>query len=99
IQQPHGVPVDAARVLVSAAAPEKWFESSRAVKATRPDQQGQWRIKGLPAGDYLAIALEYVEDGSWNDPEYLESLRDAAAKLTLADGEPRAVPLKVTIPK
>ena len=26
-------------------------------------------------GDYLAIAVDYVEDGTSNDPEYLESIR------------------------
>ena len=37
--------------------------------------QGQWQVKGLPVGDYLAIALDYVEDGAWNDRTTLESLK------------------------
>ena len=36
-------------------------------------------------GDYLAVAVDYVEDGSWNDPEYLESLRRFSQRITLAD--------------
>jgi hypothetical protein len=86
-------------VLVFAASAEKWFESSRSVKAGRPDQQGQWRIKGLAPGDYLGVALEYIEDGSWNDPEYLESLRAAAMKFTVGEGESQSLALKLTIPK
>lgn len=92
-------PVHDATVVVFAADADKWFESSRAVKAARPDQQGQWRVKALPPGDYLAIALEYVEDGAWNDPEYLESLRKAASSVSLGEGASRTVVLKVVTPK
>ena len=94
-----GKPIHDATVLVFAASAEKWFESSRSVKAGRPDQQGQWRIKGLAPGDYLGVALEYIEDGSWNDPEYLESLRAAALKFTVGEGESQSLALKLTIPK
>src|SRR5690242_21588188 len=41
----------------------RWLEDSRYVRSARPDQQGTFQIKGLPPGDYLAVALEYVEDG------------------------------------
>jgi hypothetical protein len=92
-------PVHDATVVVFAAQPERWFESSRSVKAARPDQQGQWRLKALPPGDYLAVALEYVEDGSWNDPEYLESLRKYAVRVTLGEGASETVALKVTVPR
>jgi protocatechuate 3,4-dioxygenase beta subunit len=92
-------PVHDATVVVFAAQSERWFESSRSVKAARPDQQGQWRLKALPPGDYLAVALEYVEDGSWNDPEYLESLRRYAVQVTLGEGASETVALKVTVPR
>jgi hypothetical protein len=78
---------------------DKWFETSRTIRVTRPDQQGQWQVKGLPAGDYLAIALDYLEDGAWNDPEYLESLRSASQKVTIADGGSQTIALKVITPK
>ncbi|MEO6236427.1 MAG: carboxypeptidase-like regulatory domain-containing protein [Vicinamibacterales bacterium] len=92
-------PVYDATVVVFATQPQRWFEGSRSVKAARPDQQGQWRLKALPPGDYLAVALEYVEDGSWNDPEYLESLRQYAVVVTLGEGASETVALKVTIPR
>ena len=78
---------------------EKWFESSRRVRATRPDQDGQWQIKGLPSGEYLAIALDYVEDGAWNDPEYLEALKRDAVRVTIGDGSSQTVALKLVVPK
>jgi hypothetical protein len=77
----------------------KWFENSKTIRAARPDQQGRWQAKGLPAGDYLAIALDYVEDGAWNDPEYLETLRRDAQTIALADGGSETVALKVIVSK
>jgi len=67
-------------VLVFDAATQKWFESSRRVRATRPDQDGQWQIKGLPNGEYLPIALDYVEDGAWNDPSIWTSSSETRKK-------------------
>ena len=31
------------------------------------DQRGLFMFKGLPAGDYHLVALDYVQD-QWNDP-------------------------------
>jgi hypothetical protein len=92
-------PVHDATVVLFASDTDKWFESTRYVKAARPDQQGQWRVKGLPPEDYLAVALEYVEDGSWNDPEYLESLRKLAARVTLGEGATQTIALKLAVRK
>jgi carboxypeptidase family protein len=88
-----------ATVLVFPSDSQKWFENARRVRAARPDQQGQWQVKGLPAGEYLVIALDYIEDGAWHDPEYLESLRRDAGTVTLAEGGKETVPLKVTVPR
>jgi hypothetical protein len=94
-----GAPLSDATVVLFASDPQKWFESSRAVMAARPDQQGHWRFRALPAGEYLIVALDYVEDGAWNDPEYLESLRRHAHKMTLADGGSETVALRLVAPK
>ena len=92
-------PIHEATLIVFRAEADKWFESSRAVKATRPDQQGQWRLRALPPGDYLAVALDYVEDGAWNDPDYLESLRRYATTFTVTEGASQTVAVKLTVPK
>jgi protocatechuate 3,4-dioxygenase beta subunit len=86
-------------VIVFADDGGRWLEDSRFVRSARPDQQGTFQIKGLPAGDYLAVALEYVEDGSWNDPEYLESIRRYAQRVTLLDSGSQAIALKLVSPQ
>jgi protocatechuate 3,4-dioxygenase beta subunit len=85
-------PVDGT-VIVFAADSTKWFEGSRMVRTARPDQQGRFELRNLPPGDYLAVGLEYVEEGQWNDPEFLDGLKLRAERLTLAENETRQVDL------
>ena len=92
-------PVGEATVLVYPSDSDAWFEQARSIRLTRPDQQGRWQLKGLPAGDYLAVALEYIEDIAWQDPEFLESMRRYAEKVTIQDGGSHTLPLKLTVPK
>ena len=84
--------------MVFARDSQKWFEESRWVRAVRPDQQGTYRVDGLPPGDYLAIAVDYVEEGTWNDPVFIESLRAHGEAITLAEGETRNIALKLVTP-
>ncbi len=95
----RNVPVRDGTVLLFPEDADRWYETSRTIRAVRPDRQGRWEAKALPAGEYLAIALDYVEDGAWNDPEFLESLRRDARKVTLPDGGSETVSLKVVAPK
>lgn len=92
-------PVGDATVLLFPADADRWYENSRAVRATRPDQQGRWQLKAMPAGDYLAVALDYMEVDAWQDPEYLESLRRHAERVTISEGGAHSLALKVVIPK
>ena len=89
-----GAPLVDGTVIVFADDASKWSDDSRWVRAVRPDQQGQYQIQGLPPGEYLAVAVDYVEEGSWNDPEYLESIRRHGQRLTLREAESRSLSLK-----
>ena len=83
-------------VIVFADDEARWGEMSRYVRAVRPTQAGEFEIRGLPPGDYRAIAVEYLPEGDWNDPEVLGSFRDRAVRLALAEGERRTVSLRLT---
>ncbi len=75
---------------------EKWQFQSRYIKSARPDQDGRFEIRGLPpAQNYLAVAVDYLESGEAGDPEFLDRVRDRATKLALADGESKALDLKL----
>jgi|SRR5581483_1656330 len=73
----------------------RWTEDFRYVRAVRPDAQGQWQIKGAPPGEYFVVALDAVEDGQWFEPEFLESVRDHAARLTLIEGQSQTSQLRL----
>ena len=93
-----GAPITDGTVIVFANDSARW-QSARFVRSARPDQQGRWQIKGLPAGEYLAVAVDYVEDGQWNDPEYLDSIQRYGQKVTLADSASEALSLKLVVPQ
>jgi len=95
LQDDKGAPTADGTVLLFAADAEKWSEDSRYVRSARPDQKGQYEIKGLPPGDYLAVAVDYVPEGMWNDPEYLESLRRYGQKLRLAEADTQTIQLRI----
>jgi protocatechuate 3,4-dioxygenase beta subunit len=91
-----GQPTTDGMSVIFATDASKWGPNSRYVRAARPDQQGQWQVKGLPAGDYLAVALDDVEDGTWNDPDYLASIERYAHKITMQEAEAQSITLKLT---
>ena len=68
---------------------------SRWVTGTRPDQEGRFRVRNMPPGSYNIIAVDYVEAGSWGDPELLERLKAHARRITLTDGGSERVELKL----
>jgi protocatechuate 3,4-dioxygenase beta subunit len=61
----------------------------------RPDQDGRFKIRPLRAGSYYVVAVDYVEQGQWLDPDYLERLRPSATRVTVADAEAKSIDLKV----
>lgn len=72
-----------------------WAEDLRAVRTARVDQSGLFTLKGVRPGDYLIVAVTSVANNQWNDPEYLESLREHGTRVTLAEGDTKRVELVV----
>lgn len=70
-------PVTDATVIVFANDEARWH-SARFVRAARPDQEGRWQIKGLPAGDYLAAAVDYTKMASGTIPSTSTRCGDTA---------------------
>jgi hypothetical protein len=74
---------------------EKWMPGSRYVRSGRPDQDGRFKLSGLPPGQYHLIALDYLDPDSWTEPEYLERVRSKATNVSINEGETKSVDLKV----
>ena len=74
----------------------KWIGPSRHIRSARPDQQGTFKIRALPANQrYLAVAVDYLEEGEANDPGFLADMKAKASPLSLGAGESKAVDLKL----
>jgi hypothetical protein len=84
-------------VLLFPVDSSKWLEAAGALRSARPDQSGRLRFESVRPGDYLAVALEFVQQWQVNDPDFLEELRDKATKVTVEEGE--SVQLAIAIKK
>jgi hypothetical protein len=84
-------------VVVFAESPELWrMPMTRWVSGTRPEQDGRFKMPNLPAGTYYAIAVDYLPQGEWGDPELLDRLRPKAKRFTLTEGAAQTLDLRLT---
>lgn len=84
-----GKAVDGTVILFSTDS-SKWIETLGVTRSARPDQAGAFRFDSVRPGEYLLVALEYVQQWQVNDPEFLEEQRRRAVKVTVGNtmGEP-----------
>jgi hypothetical protein len=83
-------------VVVFAVDPAKWRYPSRYLRTVRADETGAFRMTALPGDErYLAVAVNYLEEGEGSDPEFLERMRDRTTPFTLGDGGRATVALRV----
>jgi hypothetical protein len=83
-------------VVIFPADSKRWGPNSRYLRAGRPDQDGRFKVSGLPPGDYNAIALEKIEQGQNTDPEFLGRVQPRSTTFSLFDGETKTLDLKLT---
>jgi len=82
-------------VLVFSQDRDDWTMNTRHRSQGRPDQEGRFRIRALPAGRYYAIALDSVDPNESGDPDFLDRLRQRATMFSLNDGETKTIDLKL----
>jgi len=74
-------------IVVFSTNKEYWTPSSRHVQTARPASDGQFKVTGLPAGEYYVCAVTQVERTEVYDPAFLEQLVGVSFKITIADGQ------------
>jgi len=82
---------------------ERWYAGSRYFKRAAPEPAGYATVRGLPAGEYLVIALSnaaVLKDSfdAWQDPEVLESLIPRATRTMLTETGKVSISLRVATP-
>jgi hypothetical protein len=91
-----GAPATEYTVLAFAGDPALWRPQSRQIATARPDQNGRFQIRGLPAGDYYVAAIDPVEPGEWFEPSFLSDRRGDAVRVTIREGEVKTQDLRVS---
>jgi hypothetical protein len=93
----HGTPTKNGAVIVFSRDEQKWGAlSSRFINATKPDQDGAFKITGLPPGDYYAVAIDGIDPGDGDDLDLLKRFSAQATTLSLSDGETKTLTLRTT---
>lgn len=73
-----------------------WRDTMRFVRIARPDKDGTYRFRMLPAhNDYLLVTALQIEPGQYMDPDFLKSVRDRAMRVSLNEGEKRVQNIRI----
>jgi protocatechuate 3,4-dioxygenase beta subunit len=56
-------------------------------KPVHTDQHGQFKVDGITPGDYLLLSWDEVEDGAWEDPDFLKPFEQKAEKVSVQEGD------------
>ena len=70
--------------------------STRYTRTARSDQQGRFQLRGLPPGDYIAAAVESLEQGGHWDPAFREYVAQTSRRFRLTEGQSATMDLTLT---
>jgi hypothetical protein len=90
-----GEPVADRTIVLFPSDRNLWLPQSRRIHVTQPGQDGRYRIRGLPPGEYLVAAVDSPDAGQQFDPAFLAQVAAASTAVTLREGEQRTVDIRV----
>jgi hypothetical protein len=90
-----GEPMTDYYVVVLPADKQYWLSQSRRVASARPDANGRYIFRGLPAGEYRLAATTDLLQRDLSDVNALAQLSAQAAPVTLALGEKKTFDMKI----
>jgi carboxypeptidase family protein len=93
VRDPRGREAPDAMVLVMPASPQFWTRTSRRFGVLRTDASGRYRLRGLPPGEYRALATFDVDESEAFRQDLIESLFSRGVPVTVRELEQRALDL------
>ena len=85
-------------VVLFPAEPSQWTDygqSAPRFRSVTVRNDGTYRLKGVPAGEYLAVALPGTNTRAWQVPGFFKRVESAATRVTIGWGETRTQDLRV----
>lgn len=79
-----------AAVILFPANPDEWSNfgfNPPSIKSVFTDSAGIFRIDGLPAGDYLVVAVSAAERMAWLEPGFFRRIAALATRVSVGWGE------------
>jgi hypothetical protein len=64
-------------------------------RAISTDANGKFRLEGIPPGDYKVFAWEDVENGAWQDPNFIRSYEESGRTVRIPENGTGTVELRV----
>jgi hypothetical protein len=74
----------------------RWTPNSRFLMAAQSSQTGQFRLKDVPPGDYLAVAVKDLPFRAWTNPDVLIRLQSIATKLKVNEAEQKTIAIRAS---
>lgn len=94
----RGEPAKNKGVLAFSQRRELWTGNARYQATGRTDDDGRYKVTGLPPGSYYIVALDRFEPGGAQDPDFLERMVPNGTGFSLVEAEARVIDLKVVQP-
>ncbi len=66
-------------------------DQSRLYQKVTTDQYGRYLLWGIAPGDYKIFCWDEVEDGAWEDPDFLRTFENRGQKISVEDADVKTV--------
>jgi hypothetical protein len=90
VQNARDLPVANIGVMVFSKVPLFWLPTNRRMRVTYTDREGHFSVPGLPAGEYLAVAAESIDERDLGRRDRIQALQRYAVPFRLAADDAKA---------
>jgi len=73
----------------------KRTDQSRLFQKVATDQFGHYLLRGIVPGDYKIFSWDEVEDGAWEDPDFLRTSEDRGQMISVEEGDTKTAAIVI----